>query len=535
MIEPDKMFYSDPVVVVDFQSLYPSVIIAYNICYSTCLGKIQKVEGDRRKLGVYHISASIKQFFGFKLNDVLSKAQSDQIFSDIIIAPNLNCFVKPHIKRGILPKMLFEILNTRIMVKKSMKLYDQSDPLYKTLASRQLALKLIANVTYGYTAAGFSGRMPSVEIADSVVSFGRQTLESVIDIVSARETSQGTSVIYGDTDSLFIKCKGQSLEKAFQIGRELAAEVTKINPFPMELKFEKVYFPCVMLSKKRYCGYMYENLGDEPKLDAKGIEVIRRDNIEALRKIQDSCLRLLFETKNLSKVKQYLIKQWSKICSGQVDFKDFIFAKEVKMGGYKSEASMSKGAIVGSRQNLHDTGYIIKDRERIPYIIVNGQEGGTKQKMTQKDLAVSPQEFIESKGNLTINSEYYIRKLINPALNRIFDSIFGINVDVWYDSMPKQRTKVTPTFNAQPLSSKTLSKGSKSMAYRANQSLTLNKFYKSISCVACGSNQFVDPTKNLCPNCIQKEHISQYVVQKKLAFAERLHEELNQICRRCAS
>lgn len=69
--------------------------------------------------------------------------------------------------------MLSEILNTRIMVKKSMKLYAEKSQTHKMLDSRQLALKLIANVTYGYTAAGFSGRMPSVEIADSVVSFGR--------------------------------------------------------------------------------------------------------------------------------------------------------------------------------------------------------------------------------------------------------------------------------------------------------------------------------------------------------------------------
>ena len=91
--------------------------------------------------------------------------------------------------------------------------------------------------------------------------------------------------MYGDTDSLFILCQGSTLEAAFQIGRDLAAEVTKLNPFPMELKFEKVYFPCVMLAKKRYCGYMYENFGDKPVLDAKGIEVIRRDGTEGLRKI----------------------------------------------------------------------------------------------------------------------------------------------------------------------------------------------------------------------------------------------------------
>ena len=76
---------------------------------------------------------------------------------NIIIAPNLNCFVKPHLRQGILPLMLREILYTRIMVKKSMKLYEPGSTTYRMLDSRQLALKLIANVTYGYTAAGFSG------------------------------------------------------------------------------------------------------------------------------------------------------------------------------------------------------------------------------------------------------------------------------------------------------------------------------------------------------------------------------------------
>jgi DNA polymerase zeta len=49
----------------------------------------------------------------------------------------------------------------------------------------------------------------------------------------------------------------------------------------MELKFEKVYYPCVTLAKKRYCGYKYEKIDDKPVLESKGIEIIRRDNVEA--------------------------------------------------------------------------------------------------------------------------------------------------------------------------------------------------------------------------------------------------------------
>lgn len=68
--------------------------------------------------------------------------------------------------------MLEEILSTRIMVKQSMKAYKQDRTLTKLLHARQLGLKLIANVTFGYTAANYSGRMPSVEVSSSMVTFG---------------------------------------------------------------------------------------------------------------------------------------------------------------------------------------------------------------------------------------------------------------------------------------------------------------------------------------------------------------------------
>ena len=56
---------------------------------------------------------------------------------------------------------------------------DSRQALRRILDARQLGLKYIANVTYGYTSATFSGRMPAVEIADSIVQSGRETLEKV--------------------------------------------------------------------------------------------------------------------------------------------------------------------------------------------------------------------------------------------------------------------------------------------------------------------------------------------------------------------
>jgi DNA polymerase zeta len=83
-------------------------------------------------------------------------------------------------------------------------------------------------------------------------------------------------------------------------------------------------------------------------------------------------LRILFQTKNLSEVKNYLCSQWTKICTGEIEFKDFIFAKEVKMKNY---TNLPKGVILADRMKNSDPGFIMKDGERIQYLIVNGQDG----------------------------------------------------------------------------------------------------------------------------------------------------------------
>ena len=54
-----------------------------------------------------------------------------------------------------------------------MKRVPVDSPLHRTLNSQQFALKLIANVTYGYASASFSGRMPNVHLADAIVQTGR--------------------------------------------------------------------------------------------------------------------------------------------------------------------------------------------------------------------------------------------------------------------------------------------------------------------------------------------------------------------------
>ena len=157
--------------------------------------------------------------------------------------------------------------------------------LQRILHARQLGLKLIANVTYGYTSANFSGRMPCIDVGDSVVSKGRETLERAIKTIEGGRWP-GVKVIYGDTDSLFVLLPGRNREESFDIGDQMAKVVTQENPKPVKLKFEKVYHPCILQTKKRYVGYMYESRDQEkPTYDAKGIETVRRDGVPATVKV----------------------------------------------------------------------------------------------------------------------------------------------------------------------------------------------------------------------------------------------------------
>lgn len=100
---------------------------------------------------------------------------------DITIIPNGTLFCPKSHRNGVLPLILDEILSTRIMVKKSMKKAKgaSEERLEKVLNARQLALKMISNVTYGYTAAGFSGRMPCAQLADAIVQVRGGFLDDV--------------------------------------------------------------------------------------------------------------------------------------------------------------------------------------------------------------------------------------------------------------------------------------------------------------------------------------------------------------------
>uniref|UniRef100_A0A3Q2DKD5 DNA polymerase zeta catalytic subunit n=1 Tax=Cyprinodon variegatus TaxID=28743 RepID=A0A3Q2DKD5_CYPVA len=489
VMEPESRFYSNSVVVLDFQSLYPSIVIAYNYCFSTCLGHVDSLgTPDEFRFGCTSLRVPPELLH--------------QLRNDITVSPSGIAFVKSSVRKGVLPSMLEEILNTRIMVKQSMKTYKQDKALMRLLDARQLGLKLIANVTFGYTAANYSGRMPSVEVGDSIVHKARETLERAIKLVNDTK-KWGARVVYGDTDSMFVLLKGATKEQAFKIGQEIAEAVTATNPKPVKLKFEKVYLPCVLQTKKRYVGYMYESLDQkEPTFDAKGIETVRRDGCPAVSKILERSIKLLFETRDISQVKQFVQRQCAKVLDGRASMQDLTFAKE-----YRGSGSYRPGACVPAleltrRMMAYDRRLEPRVGERVPYVIVYGMPG-----VPLIQLVRRPMEVLQD-PSLRLNATYYITKQILPPLGRLFQLI-GVDVFSWYQELPRVSSE---------LEEPTGRKG------------TISQYFTTLHCPVCDELTQL----GVCSRCRADPQRVAVTLYQDMRQWESQQEQLLKICRNCS-
>ncbi|XP_040839831.1 DNA polymerase zeta catalytic subunit isoform X1 [Ochotona curzoniae] len=492
IMEPESRFYSNSVLVLDFQSLYPSIVIAYNYCFSTCLGHVENLgKYDEFKFGCTSLRVPPDLLY--------------QIRHDITVSPNGVAFVKPSVRKGVLPRMLEEILKTRLMVKQSMKAYKQDRALSRMLNARQLGLKLIANVTYGYTSANFSGRMPCIEVGDSIVHKARETLERAIKLVNDTK-KWGARVVYGDTDSMFVLLKGATKEQSFKIGQEIAEAVTSTNPKPVKLKFEKVYLPCVLQTKKRYVGYMYETLDQkDPVFDAKGIETVRRDSCPAVSKILERSLKLLFETRDISLIKQYVQRQCMKLLEGKASIQDFIFAKEYR-GSFSYRPGACVPALELTRKMLtYDRRSEPRVGERVPYVIIYGSPG-----VPLIQLVRRPVEVLQD-PSLRLNATYYITKQILPPLARIF-SLIGVDVFSWYHELPRIHKAAS--------SARSELEGRKG---------TISQYFTTLHCPVCD-----DLTQHgICDKCrSQPQHVA-IILNQEIRELERKQEQLVKICKNC--
>ncbi|CAA7265792.1 unnamed protein product [Cyclocybe aegerita] len=499
IMEPASAFYTSPLLVLDFQSLYPSIMIAYNYCYSTCLGRVVGFKG-KNKFGV--------------IDDLeIPPHLLEQLRDRVTVAPNGILYVKSTVRKGLLGRMLSELLDTRVMVKQAMRRVGGDKARRRVLDARQLSLKYIANVTYGYTSASFSGRMPAVEIADSIVQSGRETLEKAIETIDGTK-KWGARVMYGDTDSVFVYLPGRTKEQAFSIGNEIAETITAMNPAPVKLKFEKVYLPCVLMAKKRYVGFKFESVDDtEPAFDAKGIETVRRDGVLAQRKMVENCLKILFRTQDLSEVKEYCCRSWMKLLENKASVQDFIFAKEVRMGTYSDKGPPPPGVMVAARRAALDPHDEPQYGDRIPYVIAQSTTG-----VRLVDRAMDPLEFMNN-SQIQLDAMYYITRVLIPPLERIFN-LMGADVKQWFNEIPR--------FSVPELVSPRKAKAIKPTTEypQSPDRMYIGEHFLITQCLSCGD---LAP-QSLCNDCILAPRETMANLHYRIRRQEQRLANSNRIC-----
>lgn len=360
VLEPKTAFYKVPIATLDFASLYPSIMIAHNICYTT------KIEGKS---------------FG-----------TDGV--PYTLTPSGNKFVKRDIRKGILPLILENLLSARKRAKKLLEeaksnlksaTNDKEKAEYENLIGvyngRQLALKISANSVYGFTGAQI-GALPCLAIASSVTAFGRQMIENTRDWVleefnKANGYEFDSDVVYGDTDSVMIRFGTDDVAKAMELGKLASQIISKKFISPIKLEFEKVYFPYLLLKKKKYAGLLWTNPHKFDDKDCKGLEMVRRDNCLMARKATEKVLDTLLIQKDEERAKEYVMNLVNDLLNNRVDISELVITKSLsrridddgKAGGYKAKSAHVSLAEKIAKRNPGNAPGI---GDRIPYVILKG-------------------------------------------------------------------------------------------------------------------------------------------------------------------
>ncbi|BFZ54093.1 DNA-directed DNA polymerase delta [Savitreella phatthalungensis] len=393
VIEPERGYYDVPIATLDFSSLYPSIMQAHNLCYTTLL------------------SPKMIEKSSFKVHD------------DYTLTPNGDCFVKSHHRRGLLPRIFEDLLGARKRAKTDLK--KETDPFKRAvLDGRQLALKVSANSVYGFTGAT-NGKLPCLPISSSTTAYGREMIEKTKEEVEKRYTiangyTHDAKVIYGDTDSVMVKFGpgGEDKEKlaaVMALGEEAAGFVSGKFINPIKLEFEKVYYPYLLINKKRYAGLYWTRPDKWDKMDAKGIETVRRDNCRLASNLIETALRKMLIDRDPAAAEMYVKRTIADLLQNKVDLSNLVITKALVKADY---ANKQPHVELAERMRKRDAGSAPTLGDRVAYVII---KGGKSDKLFDK--TEDPLYVLEN--NLPIDAKYYLENQLSKPLMRIFEPILG--------------------------------------------------------------------------------------------------------------
>ena len=380
VLEAQKGAYYTPITALDFEGLYPSIMMAHNLCYSTLVmdSKYENIPGVKYET------------FGF------SKFAQD--------VPSL------------LPNILLELKQFRKQAKKDMA--KSTGALKEMYNGKQLAYKVSMNSVYGFTGAA-KGMLPCVQIASTVTLKGRSMIDETKAYVE--KNFPGSKVRYGDTDSVMVEFdvgnrKGkEAIEYSWEIGERAAEECTKLFKAPNNLELEKVYCPYFLYSKKRYAAKLWTKGKDGNMnmdyIDVKGLQLVRRDNTPHMREVCKELLDVVLESSDTGPPKALALQRAIELIEGDVPNEKLILSQGLS-DSYKSQNL----AHVQVRNKMRDRqpGSEPQSGDRVPYILLD--TGDPKAKAYEK--AEDPKYAKDN--DLKVDYAYYfINKFLNPVCDLI--------------------------------------------------------------------------------------------------------------------
>eukprot|EP01028_Stygiella_incarcerata_P012084 TRINITY_DN7264_c0_g1_i1.p1 TRINITY_DN7264_c0_g1~~TRINITY_DN7264_c0_g1_i1.p1 ORF type:complete len:1124 (-),score=299.58 TRINITY_DN7264_c0_g1_i1:209-3406(-) len=408
VIEPTRGFHNKPIATLDFASLYPSIMMAHNLCYTTLLSREEMV-----------------------------KLPSDAYS----VSPLGHAFVKEHVQKGILPEILFDLLAARKKAKGELK--SETDPMKrKVLDGRQLALKISANSVYGFTGAQV-GKLPCLEISSSVTSYGREMIEETKRTVEKKYTiangyPKNANVIYGDTDSVMVDFGVTTVEEGMRLGLEAANYVTDRFIKPIRLEFEKVYFPYLLISKKRYAGLLWTNPEKHDRMDCKGIETVRRDNCLLVKTVITTVLNKILIERSVQDAVDYVKSTISDLLRNRIDISMLVITKALSKSGADYAAKQAHVELA-ERMRKRDPGSAPHIGDRVPYIMIEAAKGARGYEKAEDPI------YVLEKG-IPIDNTFYLEHQLQLPLERIFAPILGdATRSLFSGEHTRVRSKPTPT------------------------------------------------------------------------------------------
>lgn len=296
VLEPVVDAYWKPIVCLDFQSLYPSIMMAHNLCHSTT--------AKATRTAARHLTES----------------------SEFRVVQGLRVST---CRRGILPDLLFDLQRKRNEAKTAMTAADARGDQYaaSVFNAKQQAYKVSMNSVYGFCGVGTeAGIMPCMKVAAAVTAEGRSMIERTKTVIEKEFDS--ARVVYGDTDSVMIDFGRDSVEECELLGKRAAEIVTRLFRPPIKLCFDKCYHPFLLFSKKRYAG----RVTGSDAIDCKGVQFVRNDTCAFVKGVCSRVMRHIMFTRNAKAAVDEARIAAARLLAGDFDkeYDEFVVHKTIK-------------------------------------------------------------------------------------------------------------------------------------------------------------------------------------------------------------